>query len=234
MLKRVFDKGPSVMLLALSLLIFALFTTLHGYEFVYTDLATAHRLSKIESKLLVINFSSPSCYYCKLFEKEVLTNQSVQEFLRGNYIFIKIEPSNYKTSFLGKTYTNNELFSAFGVRGTPTFVFLKDDSIVTQVPGYMPANDYLKALKFLVRVVEEKYSATFENYSKKNDPFQGKPKIVEVSKSDSEFVLKNDKNAYSVDSIPEKVDIYRVYVTTNQEIAKALNQKGVIRVLLVK
>ncbi|MFN6991370.1 MAG: thioredoxin family protein [Fervidobacterium sp.] len=234
MLKSVFGKVPSIVLLALSLLSTALFTTLYGYEFVYTDLAIAHKLSKIESKLLVINFSSPSCYYCRLFEKEVLTNQSIQEFLRGNYIFVKIEPSNYKTSFLGKTYTNNELFSVFGVRGTPTFVFLKDNSIVTQIPGYMPANDYLKALKFLVRVVEEKYNDTFENYSKKNDPFQGKPKIVEISKSDNEFVLKNDKNAYNVDSVPDKVDIYKVYVTTNQEIAKALNQKGVIRVLLVK
>lgn len=223
----------SIKIIVLSLF-FLTFTTGLSYEFVYADLGVAHNLSKIQNKLVVIAFSTPNCYYCKLFEKDVLTNQSVQDFLRGNYIYVKIEPSNYKTKFLGKTYTNNELFSAFGVRGTPTFVFLKGNSVITQVPGYMPADNFLKALKFLVRVAEDKYSDTFENYSKKADPFKGKPQIVEISKSDSDFVLKNDKNSLITDSVPDKVDIYKVYVTTNQEVAKKLNQLGVIRVLLVK
>ncbi|MEN3042905.1 MAG: thioredoxin fold domain-containing protein [Fervidobacterium sp.] len=73
--------------------IFMVVHVIFGFEFLYTDLGTAHNVSKIEDKLLIIVFSSPNCYYCKLFEKEVLTNKSVQEFLRGNYTIVKIEPS---------------------------------------------------------------------------------------------------------------------------------------------
>ncbi|MCX7653059.1 MAG: thioredoxin fold domain-containing protein [Fervidobacterium sp.] len=214
--------------------IFMVVHVIFGFEFLYTDLGTAHNVSKIEDKLLIIVFSSPNCYYCKLFEKEVLTNKSVQEFLRGNYVIVKIEPSNYKTTFLGKPYTNNELFGAFGIRGTPTFVFLKGSGVVTQVPGYMPPEDFLKALKYLIRVTEDNYKESFEVYSKKNDDLKGKPKIVNVTKEDANYILKNDKNAEKVDSLPKTIDIYKVYITFNLEIAQTLNQTGVIRTLLVK
>ncbi|SHN58846.1 thioredoxin family protein [Fervidobacterium gondwanense] len=218
----------------LLLIVLSIFTTLSfGYEHTFTDLGIAHRLSMIEKKLLLINFSSPSCYYCKLFEKEVLPNKDVQEILRGNYIFVKIEPGSYKTTFLGKTYTNDQLFGGFAVRGTPTFVFLKDQGQVTQVPGFMPAPDFLKALRFIVKVVDENYKGSFEEYSKKNDDYKGKPTIVNVKKEDADYVLKYDKNAQSVDAVPSKVDINTLYVTTNSDVAKKLNGMGVIRVLLV-
>jgi len=207
--------------------------SIFAYDFELKDLGVAHKLSTIEGKMLLVVFSSPSCYYCKLFDKDVLTDKNVQEFMRGNYIFVRIEPGSYKTTFLGKSYTNDQLFGAFGVRGTPTFVFLKDKSQITQVPGYMPASDFLKALRFLVRVVEENYKGSFEEYSKKSDDYKGKPTIVNVKKEDADYVLKNDKNAKQVDAIPSKVDINAVYVTTSSDVAKKLAELGAIRVLVV-
>jgi thioredoxin-related protein len=208
-------------------------TSIFAYDFELKDLGVAHKLSTIEGKMLLVVFSSPSCYYCKLFDKDVLTDKNVQEFMRGNYIFVRIEPGSYKTTFLGKSYTNDQLFGAFGVRGTPTFVFLKDKSQITQVPGYMPAPDFLKALRFLVRVVEENYKGSFEEYSKKSDDYKGKPTIVNVKKEDADYVLKNDKNAKQVDAIPSKVDVNAVYVTTSSNVAKKLAELGAIRVLVV-
>ena len=207
--------------------------SIFAYDFELKDLGVAHKLSTIEGKMLLVVFSSPSCYYCKLFDKDVLTDKNVQEFMRGNYIFVRIEPGSYKTTFLGKSYTNDQLFGAFGVRGTPTFVFLKDKSQITQVPGYMPASDFLKALRFLVRVVEENYKGSFEEYSKKSDDYKGKPTIVNVKKEDADYVLKNDKNAKQVDAIPSKVDVNAVYVTTSSDVAKKLAELGAIRVLVV-
>jgi thioredoxin-related protein len=206
----------------------------YAYEFEFRDLGTAHKVANIEGKMVLIAFTSESCYYCRLFDKEVLTNKQVQDFLRGNYIFVRIEPGNDKTSFLGKTYTNNELFGAFGVRGTPTFVFLKDKTQITQVPGYMPAENFLKALRFIVKVVEENYKESFEAYSKKKDDYKGRPTIVKIKQNDAQFVLNYDKNAKQVDSIPSNVDINTVYVTTSVEIANKLKEMGVIRVLLVE
>jgi len=208
--------------------------TTYAYEYEFRDLGTAHKVANIEGKMVLIAFTSESCYYCKLFNKEVLTNKQIQDFLRGNYIFVRIEPGNYKTTFLGKTYTNTELFGAFGVRGTPTFVFLKDKTQITQVPGYMPADDFLKALRFLVKVVEENYKESFEAYSKKKDDYKGKPTIVKVKQNDAQYVLKYDKNAKQVESVPSNVDINTVYVTSNVQVASKLKEMGVLRVLLVE
>ncbi|ODN30622.1 thioredoxin [Fervidobacterium thailandense] len=208
-------------------------STIFGYQYTFKDLGIAHRVSNITGKMLVINFSSPSCYYCILFDKETLTNKQVQEFLRGNYIYVKIEPGSYKTTFLGKSYTNDQLFGAFGIRGTPTFIFMKGNEVVTQVPGYMKPDMFLKALRYLVRSVENGLKESFESYSKREDNFAGNPKILSVSKSDADFVLKSDKNAEYVESMPKEVDINKLYVTNSQTVANQLNKAGVIRVLLV-
>lgn len=204
------------------------------YQFTFTDLGVAHRVSQIQNKMLIINFSSPGCYYCILFDKETISNKEVQEFMRANYIYVKIEPGRQQTTFLGRQYTNDALFGAFGIRGTPTFVFMNGRERVTDVPGYMDASMFLKALRFLVRYVENGLREEFQVYSEKNDVFPGNPKLVTVSKADADYVLKNDKNATQVSRMPASVDIGRVYVTSNQSLANELLKAGVIRVLLIK
>jgi len=221
------NKFYAILFLVISILTFS-------YDYEFRDLGTAQKVAAIEKKMTIVMFSAQSCYYCKLFDKDTLTDKNVQDFMRANYVFVRLEESNYKTTFMGKTYTNSQLFSLFGIRGTPTFIFLSGDSMVTQVPGYMPASDFLKALKYLVRVVEENYKETFDNYVKKTDNLTGKPKVINVSKADADYIIKYDKNSQQVDKIPEKIDINKVYVTYSEDLAKKLNEAGVIRVLLVK
>jgi len=98
----------------------------------------------------------------------------------------------------------------------------------------MPSTDFLKALKYLIRVTEENYKETFDNYVKKADNLTGKPKVINVSKADADYIIKYDKNSEQADKVPEKIDINRVYVTYSEDVAKKLNEAGVIRVLLVK
>jgi len=221
------NKFYAILFLVISILTFS-------YDYEFRDLGTAQKVAAIEKKMTIVMFSAQSCYYCKLFDKDTLTDKNVQDFMRANYVFVRLEESNYKTTFMGKTYTNSQLFSLFGIRGTPTFIFLSGDSMVTQVPGYMPASDFLKALKYLVRVVEENYKETFDNYVKKTDNLTGKPKVINVSKADADYIIKYDKNSQQIDKIPEKIDINKVYVTYSEDVAKKLNEAGVIRVLLVK
>ena len=221
------NKFYAILFLVISILTFS-------YDYEFRDLGTAQKVAAIEKKMTIVMFSAQSCYYCKLFDKDTLTDKNGQDFMRANYVFVRLEESNYKTTFMGKTYTNSQLFSLFGIRGTPTFIFLSGDSMVTQVPGYMPASDFLKALKYLVRVVEENYKETFDNYVKKTDNLTGKPKVINVSKADADYIIKYDKNSQQIDKIPEKIDINKVYVTYSEDLAKKLNEAGVIRVLLVK
>jgi thioredoxin-related protein len=196
------------------------------------DLGIAHKISVIEDKPLIIYFSSPSCVYCKKFESEVLSDEKFQELLKLYYTFVKVEPNNNKTIFLENEYTNNELFGAFGVRGTPTFVFWYKDAGITMVPGFMPLEDFLNALNYILKYVYEDYREDFQTFLDNKESFNPKTKVINISNTDADFVLAHDKNAkkYTSDQKIEKGTVYLVY---SEEDLEKLKQSGVFRILFV-
>lgn len=214
--------------------IFLVLATMISFSYDYTmyDLGIAHKISVIEDKPLIIYFSSPSCVYCKKFESEVLSDEKIQELLKLYYTFVKIEPSNIKTKFLENEYTNNELFGAFGVRGTPTFVFWYKDAGITMVPGFMPLEDFLNALNYILKYVYEDYREDFQTFLDNKESFNPKTKVINISNTDADFVLAHDKNAkkYTSDQKIEKSTVYLVY---SKEDLEKLKQSGVFRILFV-
>lgn len=214
--------------------IFLVLATMISFSYDYTmyDLGIAHKISVIEDKPLIIYFSSPSCVYCKKFESEVLSDEKFQELLKLYYTFVKVEPSNIKTKFLENEYTNNELFGAFGVRGTPTFVFWYKDAGITMVPGFMPLEDFLNALNYILKYVYEDYREDFQTFLDNKESFNPKTKVINISNTDADFVLAHDKNAkkYTSDQKIEKGTVYLVY---SEEDLEKLKQSGVFRILFV-
>ena len=61
-----------------------------------------------------------------------------------------------------------------------------------------------------------------------------KRKVSTIYRFFAYYIIKYDKNSEQADKVPEKIDINRVYVTYSEDVAKKLNEAGVIRVLLVK
>lgn len=214
--------------------IFLVLATMISFSYDYTmyDLGIAHKISVIEDKPLIIYFSSPSCVYCKKFESEVLSDEKFQELLKLYYTFVKVEPNNNKTIFLENEYTNNELFGAFGVRGTPTFVFWYKDAGITMVPGFMPLEDFLNALNYILKYVYEDYREDFQTFLDNKESFNPKTKVINISNTDADFVLVHDKNAkkYTSDQKIEKGTVYLVY---SEEDLEKLKQSGVFRILFV-
>ncbi|ACJ75828.1 conserved hypothetical protein [Thermosipho africanus TCF52B] len=214
--------------------IFLVLATMISFSYDYTmyDLGIAHKISVIEDKPLIIYFSSPSCVYCKKFESEVLSDEKFQELLKLYYTFVKVEPNNNKTIFLENEYTNNELFGAFGVRGTPTFVFWYKDAGITMVPGFMPLEDFLNALNYILKYVYEDYREDFQTFLDNKESFNPKTKVINISNNDADFVLAHDKNAkkYTSDQKIEKGTVYLVY---SKEDLEKLKQSGVFRILFV-
>lgn len=214
--------------------IFLVLATMISFSYDYTmyDLGIAHKISVIEDKPLIIYFSSPSCVYCKKFESEVLSDEKFQELLKLYYTFVKVEPNNNKTTFLENEYTNNELFGAFGVRGTPTFVFWYKDAGITMVPGFMPLEDFLNALNYMLKYVYEDYREDFQTFLDSKESFNPKTKVINISSTDADFVLAHDKNAkkYTSDQKIEKSTVYLVY---SKEGLEKLKQSGVLRILFV-
>ncbi|SHH44241.1 thioredoxin family protein [Thermosipho atlanticus] len=218
------------------LLIIMLSILVFSYEYTFYDLETAYKISLIENKPLIIYFSSPTCIYCKKFEDEVLSDEKFQNILRASYIFVKINPNTKKTKFLGEEFTNRELFNVFGVRGTPTFVFWNKDQGITTIPGFLPLNDFKKALMYVLRYLYEDYQESFDDYASKNDFYLGAPELIPVNKEDFDFVLNNDKNVEVVESIDEEknIDVYKTYLTYSKDVGEFLKSKGVLRILLLE
>ncbi|WP_448374550.1 thioredoxin family protein [Fervidobacterium sp.] len=208
-----------------------------NYPHVFKELGLAHILSVIEGKTLLIYFGSAGCSWCKKFENEVLNNQAVQDFLRANFVFVRILGGTSQNVFKGKVYTNNELFKLFKVPAVPTFVFMKGDNLIHTEIGYSPPSEYLKLLKTKVRIIDEGYDENSQDLSKDLDNYKGKPMIIRISKDDAEFVLIYDKNAKLIEKLDKElkeVDLCTTYVTSDEAIAKKLNGIGVIRVLLIQ
>jgi len=151
-------------LLTLSILLMAFLLT--GFaitfeEFVfYNDFDTGFEVARILNKNVLLIFTSSSCPYCTQLKEEVIASEDVMNFLINNYILIEIRADNdliahfdvegAKFDESGKEYTYQDLFSLFGVRGVPaTFFFNRELEFLGGFPGYLPAQDYLKWLKFV-------------------------------------------------------------------------------------
>lgn len=155
----------------------------------------AYRLANITQRKLIMMFSSPTCYYCNLFKKEVFPKEDFQEILIPNFVFVELYATDEKTTLFAKEVLGEEsvsyrdLFAGFGVRGTPTFFFFKGKEGLGYLPGYVDKDNFIKILKYVAQELKE----DFQTYLKKDDPFVGEPLIIEISKEDADFVLKKDK-----------------------------------------
>lgn len=201
-------------LLILSVAVFA-FKPLRDFE-------TAIKLARIEHKKIILIFEMRTCGYCKMLNETTLRDENVESFLEANYITVIVNADE-----------NPKIFSEFGVRATPTMWFFefKDGKLqaITYVPGYLPADLFLKVLKYVYKLPEEE----FKEYMKKEDDFKGERLLLEVSEEDAFFVLKHDPLAFMVKDTSQYKGESFVYITKDEKLAKWLHERS-FRVLLVK
>lgn len=176
-------------LMAISIISFSNLNT-----FVVNDFDAALKIGEITGKDVIIMFSSESCYYCKKFKEETLIDSEIQKWLKTEFVFAEIYANkNKNATYMGKTMNYLELFGAFGVRGTPTFFFFNSKGeALSQLPGYVPKDVFLSILKFFKYFRKEKIS--FQEFQEKNIDVNIDRKVLNLSKEDIEFLLKNDPN----------------------------------------
>lgn len=110
--------------------------TLKGLKF-YTALPPAFAEAKVQDKPLFVYFRSETCGWCRKFEAETFTNQSVIETLNENFILVSIDVYQQKNETRG-----------FGVFGTPTSVFLYPNSTeILRIRGYTDNQTFLNIIK---------------------------------------------------------------------------------------
>jgi thioredoxin-related protein len=92
--------------------------------------------SKNQGKPVFLYFRSETCYWCKRFEEEALSDKRVIDILNKNFVLVSIDQVKQKNIAIN-----------LGVRSTPYMIFFtKDGEEIIRVPGYLPTEDFLLKL----------------------------------------------------------------------------------------
>jgi thioredoxin-related protein len=106
--------------------------TLKGVTF-GTNLTAALEIAKGEDKPVFVYIRSEYCGWCRKFEEETFTNQSVIKTLNERFVLVSLDVNKQ----------NNETRN-FGVYGTPTMIFLNSKGTgIERIPGYVDTGTFL-------------------------------------------------------------------------------------------
>ncbi|HEX9655235.1 MAG TPA: DUF255 domain-containing protein [bacterium] len=122
-----------------------------------------------EKKLLVVDFYTDWCHWCKVMDRDTYGNKEVIAFARGKAIMVKVNAeTTEKYKFKGASYSGRELSMMFGVQGFPTTSFMNEKGeLITSISGFIPADRFTLILKFLADNWYEKMK--FDEFVKKEE-----------------------------------------------------------------
>lgn len=120
-------------------------------------------------KMIFIDFYTDWCKFCHKMDKETFTDKEVIDYFNDTFIGVKINgDSKTKLKLPQGEFNGHELARMFGVRGYPTYWFLKPDGEkINFTSGYSPAVRFLPLLKFVGGKHYE--NMTFKEYVEQNN-----------------------------------------------------------------
>ncbi len=114
--------------------------TLQGLTF-NTDIGTSFEMAKSAEKPVFIYARSKDCGYCKKFEAETFTNQTVIKTLNEKFILVSIDVQKQQ----------NETIN-LRVHGTPTEIFLDPNGVeIKRIRGYTETQSFLDTIDQILK-----------------------------------------------------------------------------------
>lgn len=108
---------------------------LQGFRWL-TDLDEALKLAKTTNRLVMVDFYTDWCTFCKRLEAEVFSSKEFQD-MHKRFVFVKVDGDR-----------NRELVERFKVSGYPTNIFLRPDGTqVHEIVGYVPKDRFLSEMQ---------------------------------------------------------------------------------------
>jgi len=119
--------------------------------FTYKNLEQAQNLAKQDGKKIILDMYASWCGYCKRMVSEVYVDKTVGVTMDAYYHFVRVDiESDAMTVYNGRSFSMKELAGGFGVRSTPTYVFMDSEGkIIGAQPGFMPVPMFNLVLSFV-------------------------------------------------------------------------------------
>ncbi|HXS81693.1 MAG TPA: DUF255 domain-containing protein [Methylomirabilota bacterium] len=102
-------------------------------------------------KPVIVDVYTDWCGWCKRMDRDVYARSDVSEYLNQHFVMVRLNAeSAERVSYAGRSLTARALSGGFEVTGYPTTIFLKPDGThLVNVPGYIPADKFLKLVRFV-------------------------------------------------------------------------------------
>ncbi|MBX7151069.1 DUF255 domain-containing protein [bacterium] len=152
---------------ALTLLIcFSLSWNFPGDQLTWYSFDEGLTKAKAENKHVLIDVYTDWCGWCKVMEQKTYSDPDIIKYLNAKFILVKLNPEkDGSITYNGKKYSAAQFSEGIGVNGYPATAFFESDSkMVTLVPGYIQAKEFLNIIQYIGE--KEYYQISFDDYLK--------------------------------------------------------------------
>jgi thioredoxin-related protein len=122
------------------------------------------------TKPVIVDVYTDWCGWCKRMDKDVYARADVSEYLNQHFVMVRLNAEgSERVTYAGHALTARALAGGFQVTGYPTTIFLKADGThLVNVPGYVPADRFLKLARYIGDGHMER-GVSWEEYSRSTD-----------------------------------------------------------------
>ena len=120
-------------------------------EIQWLDFDKAVATAKKERKLIVVDFYTDWCGWCKRMDKDTYGHADVVKYAREKLVMSKVNAESQEmTKYKDNDLSYQQLALGFGVRGYPATIFINENGeLLTSVSGYLKPDQFLPILEFL-------------------------------------------------------------------------------------
>ena len=112
--------------------------------------------AKAEHKILLVDFYTDWCGWCKKMDAATYGNEEVRKLLNDKFVVAKLNPEEQgSVNFNKQTVSQGAFAQAVQVTGFPTTGFFKNDSVfIGKVSGYFEPKQFIELLHRVLKAKE--------------------------------------------------------------------------------
>ena len=123
--------------------------------------------ASITKRPVLVDVYTDWCGWCKRMDRDVYARTEIGRYLNEHFVMVRLNAeSAERVTYGGQTMAARALAGGFQVTGYPTTIFLRADGThLVNVPGYLPAEKFMKLVRYIGDGHMDK-GETWEEYSR--------------------------------------------------------------------